>query len=224
MGNLSKCWCCMLVPLFFFVQKNYGQTRLQKVQLETQKTIRKLTNKVTTDGIKDTIVTNNLNRLSANATTLFNKINSNPASGKDTGFVYALEQSHVALAELLGDWGSNDYAANRMQDVSIDYYIKTKAAPLAASSNITTNIKVIVITKLNDSEVGGYDVKCNYMWDSELKKAKIIFNNQTNNAVKYMAPGYYVFWIEKDGVIIKKKSKVEIGNLSEPEELILFNL
>jgi hypothetical protein len=226
MKKLPKICFTIFVISLLIIQNASGQTRLQRVQLETQKTIGKLTNRLRTDVVKNTRATNSLSALSGASTTLFNKINNDQGllSSADTGFVYSLEQSVFALNDLLNDWKSNEYAADKMQNIAFDYGIKTTSATLGASSSLTTNIEVNVISKLNSKEVGGYDVKCNYMWDSELKIGKIIFNNQTNNAVRNMAPGYYVFWIEKSGVIVQTKLKVEIGNLAQPKETIVFNL
>lgn len=203
-----------------------GQTRLETVELNTQRSIRKLRKEIINRDKNDTILVNNLSRLSESATILFTKISNDESLGQpsDTLFVNSLEQSQQAINQLVNEWKSNEYAANSLKSIKIDYDIKAASSPLGATSKVITNIEVSVVTKSGNKDVPGYDVKYNCMWDSDMMTSKNTFNNQTNNAVKILSPGYYIFWIEKEGILIQKKLNVEIGNLMRPNETIIFNL
>lgn len=216
----------LLSSAILITDNTYGQTRLENVELNTQRTIRKLISKIYSLDNKDTIIVNNVNLLSKSATILFDKIRNDENLGQpnDTLFINSLELSQQVLNQLLVDWRSNEKAANTMKAIKIDYDIKTASSPLAASSKVLTNVEVSVVTKSKNQDVSGYDVLYTYMWDSEAKEEKNFFNNQTNNAIKNLSPGYYVFWIEKNGILIQMKSKVEVGNLMEPKETLIFNL
>lgn len=215
----------LLSPMLITINA-FGQTRLENLELNTQRSIRKLISKIYSLDNKDTIIVNNVNLLSKSATILFNKIRNDENLGQpnDTLFINSLELSQQALNQLLVDWRSNEKASNTMKAVKIDYDIKTASSPLAASSKVITNVEVSVYTKSKNQDVGGYDVLYTYMWDSEMREKKGIFNNQTNNAVKNLSPGYYVFWIERNGIPIQMKTKVEIGNLMTPKDTLIFNL
>jgi len=216
----------LLISVMLITSNIYGQTRLEIVELSTQKSIRKLTIKINKLDDKDAILINNLKLLSNSATTLFQKIRNDQNIGQqnDTVFITTLEHSQQALNQLIVDWSSDEDAANLMKAIKIDYDTKINASPLGASSKVITNIEVSVVTKSAGQDAAGYDVFYTYMWDSVAKKEKNPFVNQTNNAIKKLAPGYYFFWIEKNGVTIQNKPKVEIGNLLLPKEFIIFNL
>lgn len=204
----------------------YGQTRLENIELNTQKSIRKLISKISSNGNKDTILVNNLHQLSKSVTTLFQKISNDVTIGQpsDSMFINSLEQSQQALEKLINGWTSNEHSTNIIKAIKLDYDIKTNSSPLAASTMVIKIVEVSVLTKSGNQNVAGYDVFYTYMWDSDTKKMKDNFNNQTNNATKNLSPGYYFFWIERNGVIIKSKPKVEIGNKMLPKEHLIFIL
>jgi len=220
------------LSLFFLilgmVTSNIGfsQNRLQSVELNTQRSIRKLIEKINNFEMKDTNLIDGLSQLSKSSTFLFDKVNNDNNFNQlnDTLFINTLEQSQKSLSQLLTDWRSNKFAKDLIQAIKIDYDIKIASSPLGALSQVNKIIEVSVITKSGNNYVNGYDVKCNYMWDSDLVVGKIIFNNQTNNAIRNLAPGYYVIWIEKNGIEIQRKNKVEIGNSMQLKETIIFNL
>ncbi len=217
-----------LATLLFILISSHliGQTRIKTVELETQKSIRKLISKKDSLNFQDTVFDNNLRKLYVSTRTLFEKINGDPTftESEDTLFVSSLEQSQKKLDQLIANWPAKDDLIQTVQFLRKDYDIKINASPLGLASKITRTIEVSVITRIDNNDLSGYDVKCNYMWDSDLKTAKIVFNNQTNNAIRNLSPGYYVFWIEKNGILIQKREKIEIGNLKQNKEKIIFNL
>lgn len=211
----------------FITDNIYDKTKMARIELNTQKSIRKLISKVNNLEKIDTTLINNVNNLSNSATSLFQKIVNDPDFGMpiDTSFIISLDQSQKKLDQLVVEnWSSNEEVGNIIRSIKTDYDIKINSSPLGASSKIITNVEVSVLTRSNNHNVDGYDVYYTYMWDSKEKKDKKSFNNQTNNAIRIISPGYYLFWIEKKGKIIQSKSKVEIGNLMEPKEVIVFNI
>jgi hypothetical protein len=218
-----------LTSIILIINDVYAQNRLSDIQTKTQQSIRNLNRKIRKLDRNDTnttILINKLKLLSNSSTALFQKIknDTNIVQQGDTEFIDALEQAQKELNQLLINWTSSEEASNLMEAIRIDYDIKIKSSPFAISSKVITSVEVSVITKYNNKAVPGYDVFYTYMWDSKAKKKKSYFNNQTNNAIKKLPPGYYFFWIEKNGVLIQDKSKVEIGNLMLPQEIIIFNL
>ncbi|OAN61660.1 hypothetical protein A8B79_04330 [Balneola sp. EhC07] len=201
-----------------------GQTSFESVELEAKRAIRQLILKVNTiennSELKDELLL-----LSSATNNLFEKIDSDDTiSESEDEFINSLVQAKNTLANLPESWRSNNHAILTMQFIRKDFAIKATSSPLSNGSMIRTKVRVSVMTKKNGALVPGYDAKCNYMWDANLLSAKIVFTNQTNDAVKNLAPGYYIFWIEKDGEIVQKREMVEIGNLQTPEESVIFNL
>lgn len=215
-----------MFAMLFISNNLHSQKSLKEIELDTQRTIRKLIPKINKFVEKDSLVMIDINGLSVSATSLFEKINSDENFNQqtDTLFIQSLEQSQKMLEELRSDFQSYEFATKTIEDIKKDYDIKLESSPLGINSRIKSTIRVSVLTKRNDLAVPGYDVRCNYMWDSDLKVGKHVFNNQTNNAVRNLSPGYYIFWIEKDGIVIQKKERVEIGNMMESSETIIFNL
>ena len=217
---------CLIIFGFLFPNSLYSQTKLETIELNIQRSIRKLNNKINLLENKDTRLVRNLNLLSKSATLLFQKISNDGIIGQleDTLFINSLEQSQQLLDQLILNWSSQEDAADIMESIKIDYDLKIRSSSLGVYSGIITNIEVTVITKHDNQDISGYDVFYTYMWDSQSKKKKQYFTNQTNNAKKILSPGYYFFWIEKNGILIQNKPKIEIGNLMLSKETIIFNL
>ncbi|MGC4035703.1 MAG: hypothetical protein QM764_07050 [Chitinophagaceae bacterium] len=65
------------------------------------------------------------------------------------------------------------------------------------------NVKVRVLDSSATREISGYDVFAKP--EISLDPRLIETFNPTNNAIKEISPGRKVFWIEKDGKIIKRR-------------------
>ena len=204
----------------------HGQNDIKKIELNIQRTIRQLIGKVDNKGNDSQLMRNSLSDLSKTTNLLFKTINSdnNINLESDSLFISSLVNSQKTLDELVVHWESNSHAKSIIDAIQNDYSIKISASALGANSKILTEVQVTVFTKKGEIEIDGYDVKCNYLWDYRINIAKFVFNNQTNNAIRNLSPGYYVMWIEKNGTVIQKKDKVEIGNLQSQKESIIFNL
>lgn len=205
-----------------------AQTRLDSVQLSTQMTIQELISKEKslTSANKSNNFRNSLNQFSRSSNKLYEKIDADKIdyNSIDTVFIISLEETQYALENILINWGNNDEdASTKLKKIKMDFDIKTKNLAFAAESKLLTNVEINVITKSGDALISGYDVYYTYMWDVDRKK-KRMFNNQTNDATKILSPGLYFFWIEKNKKIISEKEGVEIGNMRQPKETIIFNL
>nr|WP_315200979.1 hypothetical protein [uncultured Flavobacterium sp.] len=227
MRTFSKSPIIILLVFMLFVESNniHCQTKIEKIELTTFKTINKLNKKVKSLQNKQVLV-NSLNELSNSAIKLFDKIrnDSNFNESDDNLFIDSIEDSQKALNQLLDEWESLDDANRLITDVKNDFDIKLASSPLAAVSEVMTSIEVTVLTKSESGNISGYDVFYTYMWDFKKKEKKNVFTNKTNDAIRNMSPGYYVFWIEKNGEITQTKQKVDIGNLMKPKETLIFTL
>lgn len=217
-----------LVILVFMLSFGTGihcQTRMQLIELNTFKALNKLSAEVKNHEKKDDLE-KSLQELSSSAMKLFGEIREkgNFDAEGDSLFVGSLDDSQKALNGLLADWESDDNVDSMFADIKKDFDIKMTSSQLAAVSGAVANIEVTVLTKSATENISGYDVFYTYMWDLKKKEKKNVFTNQTNDAVKNLSPGYYFFWIEKDGKIVKTKTKIEIGNLMMPKETVVFNL
>jgi hypothetical protein len=203
-----------------------AQKSVKMTELDTQRTLRKLIEKSNDQEEIDPELKNSLSSLSKTVTQLFNNIKADKSLqvDSDTLFFQSLEYAQKTLGELQTNWISNEHAKDVIEAIQKDYDIKMSASALGANSKFLSEIQVSVFTRKDDINVNGFDVKCNYLWEYKRDVARFVFNNQTNDATRYLSPGYYVIWIEKDGKVIQKKDKVEIGNLQKQEESILFNL
>ncbi|WP_405296809.1 hypothetical protein [Algibacter sp. Ld11] len=203
-----------------------SQNSIKQLELETQKTIRKviLKNKNLTE--ENSELKSSLGLLSKTTTELYKKLKHADSLKFETDSLLfqSLENSQKTLENLLTHWESNSKSKIVIDLIQKDYFLKTSASPLGINSGLLSVVHVSVFTKNKGRDYDGYDVKCNYIWDYSLENAKFSFNNQTNNASMNLSPGYYTIWIEKKGNIIQKKDKVEIGNLQEEKESIIFHL
>ncbi|MBD0824459.1 hypothetical protein [Aestuariibaculum marinum] len=202
-----------------------GQNNIKEIELKIQRSIRQLAKQADKKENDSVLIADNLMNLSQTTSQLFSAIYKDNLDEKnDSLFFLSLESSQKSLEKLVAIGENNSYINSVIDAIQSDYLTKIKASALGADSTIKTEVRVLVYTRKGDKEIGGYEVKCNYLWDFKNPNPKFIFNNPTNNAERNLAPGYYFMWIEKDGKLIQKKDKLEIGNLHSQEESIIFNL
>lgn len=196
------------------------QKRFSAVEFTTHQIIQQL------QFTKPGTVESAIGELSMAASYLFQKIHDDEILTQRPSMllIESLEESAAVLRELTSDTIPVMQTIDIINAIKDDYSVIASSAALSSSSNIITQVTVTVVTQSGSQQRPGYDVMYTHMWDALAKKKKRSFNNQTNNALHIMAPGYYVFWIEKNGVVVQTKNNVEIGNLGLTADKLIFNL
>jgi hypothetical protein len=192
--------------------------KIAQLSLETQNAITKLIKNVSDKFVGNTDLLVNIAGLNDAATALYDKMEQESPGGSvtDSVFFYSLKSAQQAI-EIL----STNYSADSIRTVTEyltkDYQTKISASGSTSLPVTTTSIKVYIEVNRNGQLKGGYDVQCNYMWEASLKKGKFRSNEPTNNAYLNLSPGYYIFYVLKDDVVIKTRDvQVDLNYLANP--------
>lgn len=214
-----------LVVFFLFLsQISIGQIspNTRETLLKARGNLTNLTKTISSNTDSGKIITNDILSLNRTIFSLYTKINQCDDTIIDDVFVQSLIESQKVIESFKQNSDSAELIS-LINAIQKDYELKINSSDFGAEPNIISVIEITVLTQKDNVLVEGYDVRCNYLWDINLSKARFNFTNPTNSAKMKLSPGYYVFWLEKDGNLIKKKN-VEIGNLHEDKEKVIFNL
>jgi hypothetical protein len=194
---------------------------IKQVALNTQKSLLKLRSKIKSSETKKIL---SFTELDLATTKFYDMIEEDIRADIifDTLLINSLKGLQKEIEDLAVNTKSEDFI-QRVNFIKSDLTVKTNALPFSISSGINQNILVTVVTKKNDQHYGGYDVKCNAIWDFNLQTSKMPFTNPTNEATKNLAPGMYIIWIEKEGVHISNRI-VQIPSKRSVEDTIIFNV
>lgn len=214
-----------LLLLVFLSYHSFGQSRFKAAELKMQETLGELIQKTNTKSGGNEELKEDVRKLFETTQELYNAINEDTTdiTTSDTAYIVSLEQSQKALEEILKTDFTIEEIQKLINQIQKDYDAKVKASALAINSSVRRKVKVKVVTKKNNQIVHGYYVRGNQLWDYDLEKPKIIFNNPTNDAVKELPPGMYILWVEKDGKKVQS-AEFEIGNSSSNEQTLIIVL
>ena len=135
-------------------------------------------------------------------------------------YLNSLNHSQIAINELSVKIEDNQHAIQIIKAISKDYEIKKLSASNGITSTIGSSIKVTV------ESIGGtgYTVFVKYTYDIDKNIIRHRFNNPTNHAHKKLAPGYYIFWIEKGELKSEERIIELVSSESDNDEKIIFNV
>ncbi|RZK40926.1 MAG: hypothetical protein EOO90_13235 [Pedobacter sp.] len=200
-----------------FINRSYAQELpdINKISSQTHSSIGNLISKINKEN-PNNITKSAIVSLNKNATSLLKTASDRKVT--DTAYLRSL----IALRSQIDGLTKidlNQIKVSELNAMATDYSVKMNASPPGLSQQLLTGVKVTV-TKANNG-TSGYMVKASYMWDFDSKNPRFAFNNPTNNAVRVLAPGYYMIWLEKDGKLVESR-EVLIGAERETKQEIKF--
>ncbi len=115
---------------------------------------------------------------------------------------------------------NNENTISIFNSISKDFNNKLLSIDHGLNTNINSKVIVNVETK-NDT---GYFVYAKYSYDLQKNIKRYQFNNPTNNSQREMAPGYYIFWIEKGDYKSEERFVEIIKRGDESNNTIYFEI
>ncbi|WP_452224595.1 hypothetical protein [Lacinutrix chionoecetis] len=201
--------------LLFVVCSAFGQQNkndFYKVAFKTQQTLSRLADSIHSNNNEQLI--SPFTKLEASNEKLYKILDDFIGSNNiDSEYIDGLSSSQKALDTLIYKLDNTKKVVNVFEAVNSDYETKIKSIDYGMSTNINAKVKVEVQT-LKET---GYFAFMKYSYDDTYVK-RFEFNNPTNNTQRYLAPGYYIVWIEKGDY----KSKERLVEVTSTEENIIF--
>lgn len=224
-----------LLSLFSFNSKAFGQEKIsvrelkrqekkiEKLHLDTQRSLNRFASEIKSKN-NDSDLLHSISELNHVVFLLFEKVNFGISNNElvDPLFLNSLQDAQKTIQKLAED-PISDNTTKMVDYLTQDFNIKMNSSPHGLSSIVTSRIEVVVKAVSGSSFIEGYDVFCNYMWEFNSTKPRFMSNSPTNNASIFLTPGYYVFWVEYKGEVIKKKN-AEIGNKQKDTEELIIGL
>ncbi|WP_130734457.1 hypothetical protein [Flavobacterium sp. J27] len=133
-------------------------------------------------------------------------------------YMATLKEAQNALSRLYENFNNIDNKEFILHAVYLDYDAKLKSIYSSPTSDANTRIKVTV----DSNEDEGFFVFGKLSYEQELDIKRFRFNRPTQNASLDVVPGYYLFWLEKDGRIGTAELHLIMSDGSgEPQKLVL---
>lgn len=196
MKNTYQLLLSFYILVFIASCSSYKATNneLDELLFTTQQTMNQLAEKMPTTE-KDSLnkAFNQLEEISKELFPLL--INCNKKYTLTKNYMVTLEEAQKALDRLDENFDSIENKAFILNAVYLDYDAKLKSINSSATSDANTRIKVIV----DSNEDEGFFVFGKLSYEQELDIKRFRFNRPTQNASLEVVPGYYLFWLEKDG-------------------------
>lgn len=139
---------------------------------------------------------------------------------------YALTPEYVATLKeterIIGNLARNyETISNKefiINAIYQDYDAKLQTIINTAKNDATTKIRVIV----SSNEEEGFFVFGKLSFEQEQDIKRFRFNQPTQNAVQDFVPGYYLFWLEKDGRVGTPELHLIMSNGGEEEKTLVL--
>ncbi|SEK94388.1 hypothetical protein SAMN04487910_1536 [Aquimarina amphilecti] len=208
---------CLLIMIYSCASYGPKNKNLSLVLSKTQQAIGNLEEKITITDDNDLKAA--YNELTEKSAVLFPVLeNCNDKYALTPEYVATLEATENTLRKLNEEFEIMNNKTFVLNAVSKDYEAKLQTIKNTAQNNATTTIKVMV----NSSENDGFFVfgKLSYEQDLDIKRFR--FNQPTQNASLDFVPGYYLFWLEKDGLIGEPELHLIMSNGGEEEKQLVL--
>ena len=208
---------CILIMIYSCASYGPKNKDLSLVLSKTQQAISGLEGEIT--ATSDNNLQAAYNELIEKSTTLFPVLEKcNDKYALTPAYVSTLEATENTLRNLNEQYETITDKTFVLKAISKDYEAKLQTIKNTAQNNATTTIKVMV----NSSENEGFFVfgKLSYEQDLDIKRFR--FNQPTQNASLDFVPGYYLFWLEKDGLIGEPELHLIMSNSGEEEKQLVL--
>lgn len=192
----SYCTFCMLILICSCASYTTVSNKLPEVLSQTQQAVSNLAEKI--PDLQNDSLTAAFNRLEEKRKELFPlliKCNEKYRLSKD--YIATLQGAQKSLQRLYEGFDTISDKKYILYAISEDYDAKITSIQNDPNNEATTTIRVIVDS--NGDE--GFFVFGKLSYEEELDIKRFRFNGPTQNAIQDFVPGYYLFWLEKDGLI-----------------------
>ncbi|NHN24083.1 hypothetical protein FIA58_000205 [Flavobacterium jejuense] len=219
MKNTYKVLFSFSVLVFVTSCSSYKSTNneLDALLVATQQTMNQLAEKIATTE-KDSLTTAFI-KLEEKSKELFPALVQCNAKYKLTkAYMTTLEEAQKVLVRLDDNFASMEDRAFVLNAIYLDYDSKLKSINSSATSDANTRIKVTV----DSNEDDGFFVFGKLSYEQDLAIKRFRFNRPTQNASLEVVPGYYLFWLEKEGRVGTPELHLIMSDGSgEPQKLVL---
>ncbi|GAA4276758.1 hypothetical protein [Aquimarina mytili] len=209
----------LFILVLFCSCASYGPktNELSLVLSNTQQTLSILQEKVeNTNDVKLKEAYTKLNQKSVELFPVLEKCNDKYALSPE--YVSTLKEAENVLRRLTKNDADITNKTNVLQAIHQDYDAKLQTINNTSKNDATTKIKVIV----NSNEEEGFFVfgKLSYEQGQDIKRFR--FNQPTQNAVQDFVPGYYLFWLEKEGRVGSPELHLILSSSGEEEKTLVL--
>ena len=133
-------------------------------------------------------------------------------------YVSTLQETEKTLSRLVKEYqtiSDKEYVLNAIYH---DYEAKLQTITNTTNNDATTIIKVIV----NSIEEEGFFVFGKLSFEQKRNIKRFRFNQPTQNASQDFVPGYYLFWLEKEGRIGTPELHLIMSTRGEEEKKLVL--
>ncbi len=186
---------------------------LASITLKTQQSLKKLAD--TIYATSDTELIKTFSALKKRQRSLFRLLKKCDRNNKlKPEYLTTLSETQKTLDQLF----QNDETINDpqfiLESIYLDYDAKQKSINYYVSKDANAKIKVIINS--NEEEGAFVFAKLSYEKNKDIKRFR--FDSPTNNASQYFVPGYYLFWLEKDGRVSEPELHLIVGDATVTEK------
>ncbi|MBW1296264.1 hypothetical protein [Aquimarina litoralis] len=209
----------VLVTVLLYSCASYGPKNkdLTGVLSNTQRNLISLQEKITAS--KEPNVKEAYEKLKLKSEELFPVLeNCNDKYALTPEYVATLKETERRLSDMVKNYETISDKKYLINAIYQDYDAKLQTINNTAKNDATTKIKVIV----NSNEEEGFFVfgKLSFEQGQDIKRFR--FNQPTQNAVQDFVPGYYLFWLEKDGRVGVPELHLIMSSSGEEEKTLVL--
>jgi len=186
---------------------------LPSITLKTKASIEKLSDKINTTSDKQ--IRKTFKALKKKQRQLFRVLKRCNRNRQLTPeYLLTLSASQKVLDQVYQNYETTDNKQFLLESIYKDYTAKRESINYYVAKDANAKIKVII----NSNENEGYFVfaKLSYEKDMDIKRFR--FDSPTNNASLSFVPGYYLFWLEKDGRVSEPELHLIVGDATDIEK------
>ena len=186
---------------------------LTSITLKTRQSLKKLAD--TIYATSDTELIETFSALEKKQRSLFRLLKKCDRNNKlKPEYLVTLSETQKTLDRLFQDEETINDPKYLLESIYLDYDAKQRSINYYVSKDANAKIKVIVNS--NKEEGAFVFAKLSYEKNMDIKRFR--FNSPTNDASQYFVPGYYLFWLEKDGRTSDPELHLIVGDGTDTEK------
>ncbi len=183
------------------------------ITLKTEQSLKKLTDKIYDTSDKELIKTfKALKKKQRQLFRVLKRCNRNLQLTPE--YLVTLSESQKVLDQLFQNYEKTDNKQFLLESIYKDYAAKRKSINYYVAKDANAKIKVII----NSNENEGYFVFAKLSYEKGMDIKRFRFDSPTNNASLSFVPGYYLFWLEKDGRVSEPELHLIVGDATDIEK------
>lgn len=186
---------------------------LPSITLKTKQSLKRLSAKIDKNSDKEFVET--FKALKKKQRSLFRVLKRCDRNRKlKPEYLLTLNESQKVLDQLFQNYETTEDKQFLLESVYKDYDAKRKSINYYVAKHANAKIKVII----NSNENEGYFVFAKLSYEKGMDIKRFRFDSPTNNASLSFVPGYYLFWLEKDGRVSEPELHLIVGDATDIEK------